>query len=101
MTAGIVFPVLLGALFCQSGRPRLIRQAAFQAPADIHELLSDKHVVTTLGRTRPVMFNVPYAREVGVAIRRSWRLSIQVRRAVRVTRNAGRWVVQPLGKKHE
>src|SRR5262249_50325611 len=64
MRARIVLPVFFGALPARLGRPRLIRQTVFEAPADVDELLADFHIGAADRRARPVVLDVPHAGEV-------------------------------------
>ena len=63
----IVQPVFDRPLLRQLGGPRLVGQPAFQAPADVDELLADLHVEAAAGRARPVVLGLPDARQIRLA----------------------------------
>src|SRR5437879_4067165 len=99
MRSGIIFSVFLRPFFHNGRRPRLKRQTTLYSPANVYELLSDKHVQTTSGRAGPVVLDVPDPGQIRFSIGCSRCGRIQVWRSVRCFRNSGARIIQPLSMK--
>src|SRR5581483_9204617 len=71
------------------------RQTVFETSCNVEEILSALRVFA-VWRTRPSVFHFPDSGKIRLAVGCSRRRSGEIRLTIRVTRNAGSGIVQPL-----